>query len=701
MIARSLPVFTCMIAFAFSSISKAQEPASQAVATTAPTRSYAQQVLPPLRQRNPEVAIQAFDALIDQALPLGDLVYSDLPSAAAALNRSLAQQSSSDVFDWLSKWTLPTAERKRVRMLTVPVPMDAPPKVFARSISERPRDTTFAIASVGPVEGLWCSGWMLLQAANDLGQLPAIRVTLKQMVDQQIAGAEPLYVLSQLVGARGDLPLANAYLQQRSTIISESTALTPSDLNDVAIAAAAIQHSETQAAAEACLASMIDREIDDDAVSLRPMQRVAHAAAVQAHRGTSSPKVLFENRLKYWTPATVRSAKAIERGQRNGVWLTHEQHVLHLAGGTTDILFCRFPLIGSFDFICETQEGGAVGTDGGLVYGGLQFQALGRSDQLTVWNADTQQTVTRIAPFARSGTSPVFNHVSIRSSEAASQFESNFHPVWFDKRSALASPWLGLQSFGTKRPVFRNLRLTGEPQIPQQIKLISGDQLRGWMSAFYDESQPPFYDSPVEKPTVEATDDKQSYDWRLEADHIVGAKQTAPEKSEQPGLMQYQRPLLESESVTYEFLHQDEASVVHPAVGRLTFLLESGGVRLRWITTGESEWTGLAIDNAALEPLHRRGPRLLPLKQEDWNQVRVQLAGEEILIHLNDELIYQRPLEPNADTTFGLYRAARSSKATIRSVIMTGNWPNTLPQEFLDNPLATDSTDSTKRRSEN
>jgi hypothetical protein len=653
-------------------------------------RSYTQLLIPLLRDRNPEAALQAFDGLIDQTLPLGDLVYSDLPSAAAALHRSLAQQDSGDVYEWLSTWTLPTAERQRIRLLTVPVPIDAPPKVFARSIGERPRETTFAVAAVGPVEGLWCSGWMWLRAANDLGQLPAVRVKLKGMVDSQVAGAEQLHVLSQLVGTRGDFALANAYLQKQSTVTGEATPLTPSDINDAAIAAAATEYPETQAAAEELLASMIERATDDDAVNLRPMLRIAHAVAVQSHRGKSPSTVLFENRLKHWIPVTVRSAKAIERGQRSGVWLTHEQHVLHLAGGTADILLCRYPFTGAFDFICETQEGGAIGTDGGLVYGGVQFQALGRTDQLTVWDADAKQAVTRTAPFARSGTSPVFNHVSIRSSEAASQFESNFHALWLDEQTSLASPWLGLRSSGTKRPVFRNIRLTGKPQIPRQIELITSDQLRGWMSGFYEESQPPTRDSRM-APTVEgAAEAKPVFDWRVEGDRIIAAKQTTPAEAGKPGLLQYQRPLLEDESITYEFLHQDESSIVHPAVGRLAFLFEAGGVRLRWITTGQSEWTGLPIDNAALEPLNRRGPRTLPLKQEAWNQVRVQRTDGELLIHLNSELIYQRPLEPNADTTFGLYRTARSHEASIRSIIMAGNWPDTVPEDFLADPLTTD-----------
>ena len=667
----------------------AQTLAPEVATTKAKGESYLNPLLPQIRERNPEAALQQFDRLIDQTLPLNDLVLSDLPSAAAALHRSLAQQDSGDVFAWLSKWTLPTNERERIRMLTVPVPMDAPPKAFARAIGERPRDSTFAVAAVGPVDGLWCSGWMWLEAANALGQLPATRINLKAMVDKQIAGAEPLYVLSQLSGTRGDLALVQAYLQKRTNAISESTQLTTSDIQDLAIAAAAMEHPETQAAAEACLSIMMDRAIGDDLVGLRPLLRIAHATAVQTHRGKSSPDILFKQQLKYWVPATVRSATAIEHGERSGVWLTHELHLLHLAGGTADVLLCRYPLTGSFDFICETQEGGQVGTDGGLVYGGLQFQVLGRSDQLTVLDADARQAVTRRAPFARTGSQPVFNHVSIRSSETTSQFESNFHPIWFDEQSSLASPWLGLRSSGINRPVFRNLQLTGQPQIMKQVELIADEQLRGWMSGFYAESQPPIHDARMEAPSEQANQSKQVYDWSVQEDRIIAAKQTTPAEAAKPGLLQYQRPLLASESIAYEFLYQDDASIIHPAVGRLAFLLEAGGVRMRWITSGEADWTGLTMDNVLLEPQNRRGPRSLPLKPGAWNQVRVQRASEELLIHLNDELIFQRALEPNADSTFGLYRASRSSEAAIKNVIMTGDWPNDELQRFLKNPLAT------------
>ena len=301
--------------------------------------------------------------------------------------------------------------------LPFPVPTDAPPKVFARSLGERPLDSTFAVASVGPVRGFFCSGWMLVKAADEIGRLARLRSTLEEHERAEVAGSKELLMLAQLAGNRGDLERVKSFLQPLTAAEQEnSEELSPDAMMQAAIASAALLHQELQPLAESLLRRLVDRGGQGDPIALRPFLRIAHATAVQVHRGESSPEVLFQNRLKHWIPVTVRSARDIERGQPSGVWLTHEQHVLHLAGGTTDVLFCRFPLVGEFDFVCETQEGGAIGTDGGLVYGGLHFQAIGRNDVLQVWDADMNHEATRPSPF----------RPSRRSSRIQSCFDSIF-----------------------------------------------------------------------------------------------------------------------------------------------------------------------------------------------------------------------------------------------------------------------------------
>ena len=668
-------------------LAPAAESALEAQASSAPA-----EILRQLRKRDARGALETLAVLVDRPVSISDLVYSGLPSAAAGLHRSLAQMSADERYELLYQWSLPAGEgetphgeRIRVRLLAAAVPTDAPPKVFARSLGERPRDSTFAVTSIGPVQGFFCRGWMLAQAADELGRLARLRSTLEKLAESNVDGSQELLMLAYLAGSRGELERVQTFLHESVDEQGGETpaGLQPKDMTGAAIASAALLHEKLQPLGESLLKKLVDQAGVGNSIALRPFLRIAQATAAQVHRGKSPPEVLFRNRLKHWVSATVRSASDIDRGRPNAVWLTHEQHVLHLSGGTADVLFCRFPIVGEFDFVCETQEGGAIGTDGGLVYGGLQFQALGRKNTLTVWDADVNQMVTKPSPFARHDTAPVFNRVSIRSAKDGPNFESNFHPVWFDGPAAHSSPWLGLRSSGTKRPVFRNIRLSGNPDVPREVHLTTdGDQLRGWQAGFFGETLPSFHSR------LDAGETSgKAVDWRIESGEVISSQQTDASNSEKPGWLRYQRPLLDGESISYEFLHRGDDAIVHPTIGRLAFLLEPTGVRVRWITTGELEWSGLEADNAALEPLNRRGPKPLPLREKDWNSLRVELSDNKVLITLNDQLIYQRPVDPNSETQFGLYRPTRNAEARVRQVLMTGDWPEAIPADFIADPV--------------
>jgi hypothetical protein len=387
------------------------------------------------------------------------------------------------------------------------------------------------------------------------------------------------------------------------------------------------------------------------------------------------------------------------------MWLTHEEHILHLTGSNNDVLFFRYPLTGEFDFTCEMQVGGSEGTDGGLVYGGLQFQPADPNGRLNAWDADLEHLTLKPCPFIlREKDRAVYNRVSMRSKVDRSEFAANLHPVWFDHHAALQSPWLGLRSLGKHRPMFRNFKLTGQPAIPRTVKLAAGDELRGWQARFFGESQPRF--TPGTAPAnaaapVAETVRKIASDWTMTDGIIETAKQVVDEGESRQSLLQYQRPLLDGETIVYEFFHRADESEVHPAIGRLAFLFEPEGIRIRWISDGEREWTGLAEDNATLEPLNRRGPRPFPLKENDWNAVSVALDKGTIGITLNGSQVYSREMNArqNSAEKFGLYRD-RAFGVKVRNVVMTGDWPYEVPKEFFDNPttlIGSEKTDTAGR----
>jgi hypothetical protein len=104
----------------------------------------------------------------------------------------------------------------------------------------------------------------------------------------------------------------------------------------------------------------------------------------------------------------------------------------------------------------------------------------------------------------------------------------------------------------------------------------------------------------------------------------------------------------------------------------------------------------LPHDNVFDEPQHRRGPAPLPLKERDWNRVALKLVGDVVSLTLNDQLIYERPLEATNQRTFGFFHYADETELRVRDVNYSGQWPRTLPpvnQQELAAPQGTASLD--------
>ena len=127
-----------------------------------------------------------------------DKVDSGFPAAAGGLARLLRKMDVADRYDLLHKWTMPTESRKTIRIFASPVPRSAPPEVFARALRERPREDVFAIARIGSVRGVYCTGWQLVQAAYELGRLSNLKSELESLNSQNIQNADVLLMLAKL-----------------------------------------------------------------------------------------------------------------------------------------------------------------------------------------------------------------------------------------------------------------------------------------------------------------------------------------------------------------------------------------------------------------------------------------------------------------------------------------------------------------------
>lgn len=670
---------TCAAIVVLSGIISAQVAHSADSEPTVGTRQEIRRtVILLLRDGNIELALKSLAAASDAATPSTLVGDEGDSSAGAVLHRALAQLNSEAQFDLLSKWSMPAESPTKIRVFAALVPTQAPPVEFARARGERPRETSFPVSSIGEVRGIYSTAWSLVVAARETGQLKRLITDLRQLADKKTPNADLLLSLAEIADGRGDISRVTNAISQRVTQLkgaAPASGATPVNIDpaDVVLACAALQHPTLRPLGSQMFAVLLDRTHGRTASHVRPFLNQALATAILLGPEPAGESRL-DSQLKYWAPVSGTLSTSNSSLAPRASWLVHEDHLLHVSGSSHDALMLRFPLEGEFEFQCETQIGGLVATNGQLIYGGLGYQVSGA--EFHILGSDGAAAGQRPCPFVRPHFLSSFNRLSMASMTGSTTASVNLHPMWTDKSGFRASPWLGLASSGEARPLFRNLKLTGRPVIPRSVRLIDGLQLRGWdAQEFGDRSH--------------GEAEGQS-DWRL-TDGVLHVANTESKTAatHREHVLFYQRSLLEAESVSYEFFYKSGECDVAPTLGRVAFLLQPDGVRIRWLTDGQYDWTGLAADNAVTEPLNRRGPRPLPLRANDWNRATIARTKDTVTLSLNDEAVYQRPIDWSGDHRFGLDRHGSTAEVKVRNVVLTGDWPHTLPPEFLDNPLAT------------
>ena len=667
---------------------------AEATSPPSPTRirQLASAALAQLRADDLPQAMNSLGEAADLADSVSPEEDTGLAAAAAGLHRELRQQTAGARYKLLYEWTMPTESRRTVRVLTSLVPQVAPPKIFTRAIYERPRDNSFPISQINGVDGIFSTAWLLLHAAGECGWLGRLTNEFAALAAEDVPNAQYVLTLAEILQRRVDERLTRRLSQQAAAIDAgipqPPGGPLPVDLKQVVTAAACLRDTSLVPFGERMLKSLTEYTYGGASLRMRGFLRLAYATAVRNRVAGTKSHVLDHPQLALWRSSQATSASLSSGGSVDALWLAHEDHVLHLAGPDNSLLFFRYPLTGEFEFSVETQDGGRAGTEGGLEYGGLGFEAWGSGGVFKARDADLQNHFERPSPFVPDSSRERFHRLAIKSTSNGFQVLSNGHPVWTDGSGNAASPWLALRSFQDRRPVFRNFKLTGNPTIPREVRMSSGKILRGWRAGYYGQQLP----SPVAPPPL-ATLSK--YEWFLHEGTIHGVNRS--DSSTGQSRLEYARPLCDGESVSYEFHYAAGEFEVHPALGRLAFLIEPAGVRIHWMTAGDREWTSLPADNAVVEPLNRRGPKPLPLVEGDWNRVSIALADDKITLTLNGATIYERPLEAENTRTFSLYRD-RTRSARIREVVMRGDWPERLSDEQLQNLVAVPADRTTAER---
>ncbi|HEY1375258.1 MAG TPA: DUF1583 domain-containing protein, partial [Gemmataceae bacterium] len=360
------------------------------------------------------------------------------------------------------------------------------------------------------------------------------------------------------------------------------------------------------------------------------------------------------------------------QGQSPAHWAVVGGGVRHLPGHHQDYLYLRVPLRGEFEVTADLTTG--TTREAHLGYGGLRVELKNDRKGFDFVGLDRRLRSGTIDP-PLAGLGEWYHHrLVVKDGQWTALV--NDRQVAQEPLPADPDPWLVLHASRSVTSGVRNLRITGQPTVPDVLHLSAAGELTGWRS---------YQRSPIMSANTfesSATADV----WAKRGEEILGGGGRVEQPDGRPAprsyaesALHYHRPLLEDGTIECEFYYEPEKFHVHPALDRLCFLLDPKGVQVHWLTEGPHDRTGLPPENATTEPQCRRGPAMLPLKPKAWNRLALTLAGDTVTLRLNGEVVYERPVESTNQRTFGLFHYVDDTAVRVRNVTYRGQWPKVLP----------------------
>ena len=255
-----------------------------------------------------------------------------------------------------------------------------------------------------------------------------------------------------------------------------------------------------------------------------------------------------------------------------------------------------------------------------------------------------------------------------------------------------SSPWIALHSPGPQNSSSRNLKVIGEPSIAREVNLLSGNTLRGWDAQYFGEPLPTAglkrkaIEKDVADPSIYRTaskpDELSQLAWTVKDEELISGQMKSTDQigPASQSVIRYQRPLGEGETLSYQFFYQPEEFAVHPAIGRTAYMLHPDGLKRHWMIESGNQWKVPKDYEAPVE-----GSENLPLKAGEWNDVSLKLEDGRLKISLNNQTVYDEPHEPLPQGNIvGLFHYASKTKARVRNITLTGNWPEEMPENLLE-----------------
>lgn len=594
-----------------------------------------------------------------------------LEQNTAGIRAEAGALSDAERMGFLADWVLPNSYRSTIRM--------------AADFSQTyPRPTADVHSNRGARSAsggdLVAPAIDLLAAARRLGALPKLRVTVDEWSppDRQQELAKAAFLAAIAVSAKR-FDDANRQLEQLRELI-QVLPVTRAERGAEAVATwIAIGHPETQEAAGDLLLVLYEQARNKIGPRSERWHRHIYSLKQDLEtRFTTAENLRFNSQdhaLRNWHAVSRATSETCGLGYPLAKWDTRPGRVRHVTSHDHDYLYYASPIQG--DFVVEAD----VTTFGfrdihlgyGNVWAGPGFDLKG----CLVGEFRGDFPVVPIQPKLADPGEEMRVRLEVRNGVRTTSI--NGRNVFQVQQSAGGDPWLAIHSAWYANGTVRNLVIKGAPNVPAEINLMAMPDLPGWL---------PYFDESVGH--AEA-------DWRADSSgelSVLRGLRNESVDTDCESLLRYHRPMLEDGTIEYEFFYRDSVDRsfrVHPALGRLVFMMSPNGVRTHWVTDGRSDTTGLSPANITDEPEHRRGPETLPLNNDAWNRLRLKLAGNRVDLYLNDQMVCSRMLESTNQRTFGLFHYADQTETQVRNLRWRGSWRRRLPevvdQELVEDPV--------------
>ena len=404
--------------------------------------------------------------------------------------------------------------------------------------------------------------------------------------------------------------------------------------------------------------------------------------------------------LKHWCVGEDVTAGDFTTGHvPTTLWVERESGVWGLeTSPDISYLLLRYPIVGDFTVAFDAMDG-PYG-ESGVFYGGTRIDFERYRNNLSIKafgerNArDVQCEAIKEEDYSR-------YQLQRKGDQFTISIGDEFQQSW--QLDPAPCPFFALATHRFRRSQVKNVEFAGEPTVLEQVELLS-DDLIGWSARFKRQRLAtidvlPAADPPVAETELEDEEEQENLHWVVHEGVLTSQEVPEPEpesdedqppekpKNERPkreALIYYVRPLCDGDELSCEFYYEPGKYSLAPAIGRIALLLDEPTVGLHWITADPTGlWMGVDDQNRVVD---EQAEQLQPIEllENDWNALRIRLDRHEVTLILNGTEVYRRRWEPAAGRQFGLFHDPTKYHVQVRNVVLTGNWPDKLPEDLFE-----------------